>query len=195
MITHLRSPCLLIPVRTWNLFSERKPVPFICNPLPGTGDHGGGLLTQVLTLHVIIQFLGGTRCRPEPVGLCLSSTPTVSPCQGARALGVVGPCINRERAVGNAPDDSHSHPFHPLPSRLVDSWPSRHGLGRLRTVFFRAPGSQEQELPRAIFVPGSPFRGFLGRWERLWLVDSQGRGPIVSDFWLVSEIKILQFPH
>lgn len=164
MITHLRSPCLLIPIRTWNLFSEWKPVPFIYNPLPGTGDHGGGLLTQALTLHVIIQFLGGTRFGPEPVGLCLSPPPPQClPARDQGPLGVVGPCINRERTVENAPNDSLSHPFHPLPSCLVDSWPSLCGLGRLRTVFARAPGSQEQELPRAIFVPGSPFRGFLGR--------------------------------
>lgn len=46
--------------------------------------------------------------------------------------------------------------------------------GRLRTVF--APGSQQRELPRATFVPGSPFRGFLGRWERLWLWTVRGKG-------------------
>lgn len=125
----------------------------------------------------------------------LSSTPIVSPCQGTKALGSNCIMYKQGKSSGKWSNDFHPHPFHPLPSCLVDSWPSQCGLGRLRKFSSRAPGSQEQELPQAISVPGSPSKGFLGRWERLWLVGCHGRGPIISDFWRGSNIQILPFPH
>lgn len=125
-------------------------------------DSPGSL--RVPMCHAFMQLLGGTKFGLEPAGPCLPpSLPQHLPARHQRPLGTVGLHTNREKAVEKVSNDPHPHPFHPLPSCLVDSWPSQCGLGRLRKFSSRAPGSQEQELPQAISVPGSPFKGFLDR--------------------------------
>lgn len=159
------------PASTWALFSEWKPDLFrqpcarhyvrhhgvtldTSTPEPLGGRH-------MSCLHAALRRnqIWARTSRP----LSLSFAPTASPCQGPKSLGSSWTVDKQGKNSRKCIRDPPPSPFHSLPSCLVDTWLSQCGLGRLRKFPSRAPGSQERELPQAISVPGSPFKGFLDR--------------------------------
>lgn len=98
------------PSRTWALFSEWKPDLFrqpcarhYVRNHGATLDTGTPEPSGVVTCHVFMQLLEGTRFGLEPAGLCLSPLlPQHPPARDQRLLGAAGLCTNRERTVENA---------------------------------------------------------------------------------------------
>lgn len=64
-------------------------------------------------------LLGGTQCRLEPAGLCLSSMTTASPCQGLKALGSSQTMHKQGMSIGKCSKQSTLTHFIPGP---VASW-------------------------------------------------------------------------
>lgn len=101
---------------------------FLDNPVPGiTLGIMGWRLTQVLqspwgvvTCHVFMQLLEGTRFGLEPAGLCLSPLlPQHLPARDQSLLGAAGLWTNRERTAENASEIPHPRHFIPC---LVVLW-------------------------------------------------------------------------